>query len=68
MYADELSAMFLHYSRTGFPTMPDQPQSRSTRTDEWFPRLTSTEQARIRHAIEQGGRNGSSVGPWTELA
>lgn len=34
----------------------------------WAASLTPREAARIRHAVDQGARNGSYAGPWTELA
>ena len=51
--------------------MPDRalaPRGAAPTKATWFASLTPAERARMRHAIDQGARNGSVAGPWTELA
>ena len=73
-WQDEVHAIFRVYGATGrTPEMPDRallPQSPVRGADGWFARLAELDPraaARIRHAIEQGARNGAYAAPWTEL-
>ncbi len=64
MFADELRAMFDHYRVAGFPTLPDREALAGPRrgADRWYLSLTPREAARIRRAIDLGGRGSS----WAE--
>ena len=67
-HLDEYRMALAYQHVNGFPTMPDRVGLTGPTAAQWYERLTPRDLARMRHALDQGARNGAVAGPWTELA
>jgi len=57
---DEIRAAFAHFTRHGFPTMPDQAPPGATRGASWINALTMAEARAVDRACSEGARNGAT--------